>query len=290
MEIFKFLLHQLKQMNLPSQIVTGVLVTLATPLIIDHALRLSKSVLSWFQSLKELQLQNLILAILLLVTIIQLLIMIKTIFPNRNNYDEEEEEEKPEIIFSNIIIFRKIKRGKRTLELRESFALSPKIGIKNGVEILNTRMTLFYAIFKQRGDSNTNIVRDGVEQIISEVNYVEGVHRYSFFSDELPFTILKRIITAIGIPNNDQIIIVLTGSYGKNLKKFYLKHEYRPTDIVIADDSPKVIEYSIRENQRIQTPDWDKIHSIIPLSSEKYRERIDELEQLVKELDIATES
>ena len=116
-------------MNLPSQIVTGVLVTLATPLIIDHALRLSKSVLSWFQNLKELQLQNLILAILLLVTIIQLLIMIKTIFPNRNNYDEEEEE-KPEIIFSNIIIFRKIKRGKRTLELRESFALSPKIGIK----------------------------------------------------------------------------------------------------------------------------------------------------------------
>ena len=271
-------------MNLPREILVSIIGTFATAVILAQYSGFSKLVLSWLQSVKDQVLQNPLLATLLLITTVQLLISILALLIREIS---NEKEERPEIIFSNKIILRKVKRGKRTLSLERSFALSPKILIKNHVELFDTRMTLFYAIYKQRVDDDINIDRDGVEEVTSEAYYVVNVHRYSFYSDELPINILKRIVTALGIPNNDRITIILTGLYGKKQRRFYERHEYLLADIVLADDSPKVIEYSIRDYQlMIDIPDCDKLHSVIPLSDEENRRRIDELKQVVDILNI----
>lgn len=269
---------------MPREILVSIIGTIASAVIFAQYSGFSKLVLSWLQSVKDQVLQNPLLALLLLVTTVQLLISILALLIREIS---NEKDERPEIIFSNKIILRKVKRGKRTLRLERSFALSPKILIKNHVELFDTRMTLFYAIYKQRVDDDINIDRDGVEEVTSEAYYVVNVHRYSFYSDELPIKILKRIVTALGIPNNDRITIILTGLYGKKQRRFYERHEYLLADIVLADDSPKVIKYSIRDNQlMIDIPDCDKLHSVIPLSDEENRRRIDELKQVVDILNI----
>ncbi len=55
------------------------------------------------------------------------------------------------------------------------------------------------------------VERQRVEEFSTTAKYVETVHRYSFFSEDLSYGILKPISEAQGVPNLDRIILILTG-------------------------------------------------------------------------------
>jgi hypothetical protein len=199
-------------------------------------------------------------------------------------------EKEPEVIFAEKIIFRKVKFGSRTQKLTHRFALSPKIGIKNDVEIFDTRMTLCYMHCRQaEGGSRKYIERHGVEEFTTTADYVETVHRYSFFSEDLSYRVLKPISEAQGSPNHDRIIIVLTGFYGKKARKFIRKHEFSFSDIKFADQTPKVVEYQYQKDQLTQKFNWDNFHLVTYLSEGETSQRIEELRQLLNEIYIEPE-
>lgn len=269
----------LSQMGLPGKVLTGICVTLVIYFLTRVSAFVQKAFLLWVNRQGANQIQYFILIGLLLIVIALLLAIVYKLY---HLEESPENELEPIILFSKIIIFRKIKRGLRSMELVKSFALSPKIGVMHEAEIFDTKLTLYYCIYKQKNGDSGSILRDGVEEITSEARYLEGVHRYSFYSDELPFKILERIISVSGKPSNDRIVILLTGSYGKDLKRFRCKHVYSSRDIVIADDTPKVIEYTIQDGQLIQKPDWDRLHLCVELENSEFDARVKELEMLVK--------
>jgi hypothetical protein len=200
------------------------------------------------------------------------------------------DETEPEVIFAEKIIFRKVKFGSRTQKLTHHFALSPKIGIKNGVEIFDTRMTLCYMHCRQaEGGSGKYIERYSVEEFTTTADYVETVHRYSFFSEDLSYRILRPISEAQGSPNHDRIIIVLTGFYGKKARRFIRKHEFRFSDIKFADQTPKVVEYQSLKDRLTQKFNWDNFHLVTYLSEDETSRRIEELRQLLIEIYIKPE-
>ena len=190
-------------------------------------------------------------------------------------------EVEPKIIFAEKIIFRKVKYGQRSKDLLSGFALSPKIGIKNKVRIYNTRLSLCYMHYSQAERDNRNYVeRHGVEEFSTTASYVETVHRYSFFSEDLSYGLLKPISEAQGAPNLDRIILILTGFYGRKPKPFMRKHEFNFSDIKFADQTPKVIEYHYQRNQIIEKVNWDNFH-LVNYSEETSLQRIQELRKLL---------
>lgn len=267
-------------MGIPAKIITSLAGPFVIYVLTQAYLFLTAIASAWMRQQDKYQIQYLII-IALLLTIITLMMVIILRYPRRK--EEPENDLVPKILFSDIMIFRKIKRGIRTEDPIKSFALSPKIGVINNVEVLDTRMSLFYCIYKQVNDGNGSIVRDGVEEVTSDASYIEMVHRYSFYSEKLPFKILERIVSVSGKPSDDRIVIVLTGSYGKDLRKFWCKHVYSSKDIIIADETPKVIEYAIQDGEEIQKPDWAKLHRYIPLDDSALHARVEELKQLVRD-------
>jgi hypothetical protein len=199
-------------------------------------------------------------------------------------------ETEPEVIFAEKIIFRKVKFGPRTQRITHRFALSPRIGIKNGVEIFDTRMTLCYMRYCQaEGGRRKYIERHGVEEFITTAVYVKTVHRYSFFSEDLSYRVLKPISEAQGSPIHDRIIIILTGFYGKKARKFIRKHEFSFSDIKFADQTPKVVEYQSQKGELTQRINWDNFHLVNYLSEGETSQRIEELRQLLNEIYIEPE-
>ena len=190
-------------------------------------------------------------------------------------------EVEPKIIFAEKIIFRKVKYGQRSKDLISGFALSPKIGIKNKVRIYDTRLTLCHMHYNQAERDNTNYVeRRRVEEFSTTARYVETVHRYNFFSEDLSYGLLKPISEAQGAPNLDRIILILTGFYGRKPKPFVRKHEFNFSDIKFADQTPKVIEYHYQRNQIIEKVNWENFH-LVNYSEETSLQRIQELRELL---------
>jgi hypothetical protein len=192
-------------------------------------------------------------------------------------------EVEPKIIFAEKIIFRKVQYGQRSKNLISGFALSPKIGIKNKVKIYDTKLTLCYMRCRQaERDNMKHVERRGVEEFSTTANYVETVHRYSFFSEDLSYGLLKPISEAQGAPNLDRIILILTGFYGRKPKPFMRKHEYNFSDIKFADQTPKVVEYHYQNNQIIEKVKWENFH-LVDYSEETSLQRIHELKELLRE-------
>lgn len=198
------------------------------------------------------------------------------------NQKIQAREKEPDLIFARNLIFRKVKFGPRTQAINQRFALSVKVGIRNDIDIFDTKMTLLYMHYRQRSDSK--IERHGVEEFVTTVSYVNTVHRYSFYSDELSYRTLKPIAEERGKPNYDRIIVILSGYYGNQLDKFVCKHEYLFSDISFADQTPKISEFTLQENDLIKSVDWSKFHSVNNLSNEEYKQRKIELNQILDEI------
>ena len=172
-------------------------------------------------------------------------------------------EKEPEIIFAEKILFRKVKYGPRSKSLTFGFALSPKIGIINKVRIYDTELILCYMHCRQAETDNKKIIeRHRVEEFSTTAKYVETVHRYSFFSEELSYGVLKPISETQGVPNYDRIVLILTGFYGKRPKRFARRHEFKFSDIMFADQTPKVVEYHYQNNQIIEKVNWENFHLV----------------------------
>ncbi len=202
-----------------------------------------------------------------------------------------QNEKEPAIIFADKIIFRKVEFGPRTQKLAYRFALSPKIGIKNKIQIYDTKMALCYMRCRQaEAGGEKHIERYGVEEFTTTANYVETVHRFSFFSEELSYGVLKPISEALGAPNHDRIVLVLTGFYGKRPKRFMRKHELSFSNIKFADQTPKVVQYQITNNQLTKNINWDAFHSVNYLSEIETSQRIEELKLLLAEMYVEPES
>lgn len=199
-------------------------------------------------------------------------------------------ETEPDVIFAEKMLFRKVKFGSRTQKITHHFALSPKIGIKNGVEIFDTRKTLCFMHGRQsEGSSRKYIERHGVEEFTTTAAHVETVHRYSFYSENLSYRFLKPIFEAQGSPNHDRIIIILTGFYGRKARKFICKREFNFSDIKFADQTPKVVEYHSQKDQLTQNINWNNFHLVNYLTEGQTNQRIEELRQLLDEIYIEPE-
>ncbi len=171
-------------------------------------------------------------------------------------------EKEPEIIFAEKVLFRKVRYGPRSNNLMFGFALSPKIGIRNKVKIYDTELTLCYMHCRQAETDKKIIERYRVEEFSTTAKYVETVHRYSFFSEELSYGVLKPISEAQGVPNYDRIVLLLTGFYGKRPKRFAQSREFKFSDIMFADQTPKVVEYHYQNNQIIEKVNWENFHLV----------------------------
>ena len=268
MIFFRNLVDNLRQMHLGSSVL-GNFVYSILGIIVIGALNQTKSlapVISYMYTSSPLFIANLI-------SISLILFIVKISF----------NEKEPKIIFAQKIIFRKVQHGQRSKDLIYGFALSPKIGIKNKVRIYETRLILCHMHFIQAERDNMKFVeRQRVEEFSTTAKYVETVHRYSFFSEDLSYGILKPISEAQGVPNLDRIILILTGFYGRKPKPFMRKHEFQFSDIKFADQTPKVVEYHYQHNQVIEKVNWDNFH-LVNYSEEISLQRIQELSRLLNE-------
>ncbi|MEL6462133.1 MAG: hypothetical protein AAFQ91_28555 [Cyanobacteria bacterium J06621_15] len=142
-----------------------------------------------------------------------------------------ENDKQPEIKFGNPITLRRIYHGSRSLDIAKSYALSVRVGVVNKVKLFNTEMTLCFVRFKEKSSSNNidkqSFERHGVEEYYAKAAYVEFLHRFSFYSEEMSYLLLKAILDPKGYSNYDKLIVVFTGFYGKKAdKKFVCQHEY----------------------------------------------------------------
>lgn len=188
----------------------------------------------------------------------------------------------PNVIFSNKIIFRKVRFGARTQHEGRRFALSIKVLITNNVQIFNTKLSLIYMHYERGDDHPGTIERHGVEEFTTTVNYVDTVHRYSFFSDELSYRTLKPISEPKGSHNYDRIVVVLTGFHSKHLRPFIQEHQYSFEDIKFADTTPKVVTYKGEERKKMI--DLSKFHEVNYLTNHEVRERKEELQRILEDM------
>lgn len=205
---------------------------------------------------------------------------------NKKKDIDSETECKPDIIFSNKIILRKVKFGPRTQDLKRQFALAFRILISNQIELYNSKITLIY-MHRKRDKNSALLQRHGVEEFSTSADYIDTIHRCSFFSDELSYRVLKPISEPRGSSNYDRILIVMTGFYGDTPKSFMYKQEYSFSDIVFADQTPKVVTYDSNDEKVINS---DNFHIVNELTEEEQKIRQQEIRSIVEEMDITKKS
>lgn len=196
-----------------------------------------------------------------------------------------EHDKQPEIKFGDLITLRRIYHGSRSLDIEKSYALSVRVGVINKVKLFNTEMTLCFVRFKEKPSSNfekQSFERHGVEEYYAKAAYVEFLHRFSFYSEEMTYLLLKAILEPKGYSNYDKLIVVFTGFYGKKAdKKFVCQHEYLLSETKFANQTPKVMEFYQKDARLIPKFNWDNLNGFFKLESDKKNEFISGLKEVV---------
>lgn len=199
----------------------------------------------------------------------------------------------PKIRFSKMINIREVKFGERTKKPESKLALSVKVGTKNMVPIHNVTMTLRYLCFESNSKDNVDgaLTRHSVEHFHDYADYIEGVHRFSFYCDEMTYKPLSQISIMRGITCSDVVEIVLTGWYGNFPRRFLAKKVYRFKDIKYSDGPAKSMTSTrcktrFFKKDKIKTKvDWNKFDAFnSELTEEEISTRHENLKRIVERL------
>ena len=150
-----------------------------------------------------------------------------------------------------------------------------KIGVANYVHIYDVELKLCYACYKRNNDDmhDVSLTRHGVEYFIDSAPYIHGIHRFSYYCNEMTYKPLSQISKLKAQNCPDVIEVILTGWYGKIPRKFFKKTTYSFDEILYSDGSHKSM-ISILKNGKIQTHiDWNNFDKIKYLDEEEVNKR-----------------
>lgn len=210
---------------------------------------------------------------LIFIGLANLFLLILNLLSSRSDYSPE-----PEVIFSEKITIRKINNGPR----KGDFALSVKVGIKNhqSVKVFNTKMTFCYIRYSSKGHA---IQRHGIEQFNCLSDYVDIVHRFDFFTQEISFLALKPIVQNRVKSNLDRISIIFSGYYDiHEPTRFVRIKDYSFDEIAFAKQTVKVLEF---HSDFVPEVTWNNFNKIEYLDSDIEQRLVEDLTWILEEKD-----